>query len=237
MRRLQVSAMIVSAMIAASGGALVSPALAADAPLPPLAPPPAYVVSEFISGWYFRGDFSYRFFGSPGGSLSNVDFINSSYDNALGFGAGVGLKSKWFRADVTVDAANPRFLGSTAFAAPAVNTKVLDVTTLLNAYFDLGTWARVTPYVGAGIGFSYLKVTGFTSASGIAVNSEPIRYDLAWAAMAGLSYAVTRNFLIDTGYRYLHAGSARTDLGAAGAIDYGNMNAHEVRIGMRFLID
>jgi opacity protein-like surface antigen len=224
----------VSAIVVAAGCALTSAAHAAD---PMYAPPPqAFVVSEFLSGWYVRGDFSYRFLAAPGGSIANVGFSNSSYDDALGYGAGVGFKTKWFRADVTVDGSQSRFVGTTPFATPDVTAKVTAVTALANAYFDLGTWSQFTPYVGGGLGLGYLKAAGIKSASGFLINGNP-NYDFAWAMMAGVSYAVTRNFLIDTGYRYLHAGTPKASLIPVGGIDYGAMDAQEVRIGMRFLID
>ena len=33
---------------------------------------------------------------------------------------------------------------------------------MFNGYADLGTWSGVTPYVGAGVGFAYNKLSGFT---------------------------------------------------------------------------
>jgi opacity protein-like surface antigen len=233
MRRLTITAFIVM-----SGWALTSRAQAADPPFPPLsAPEQAFAVSEFISSWYVRGDLGYRFFATPGGSISNANFLGSSYDDAFAFGGGIGFKAKWFRSDVTLEGSRAHFLANTAAATPDVSARITNVTTLLNAYFDLGTWSRVTPYVGAGAGFSFLKATAVDIASPVTINSNPHSYDFAWAATAGLSYAVTRNFLIDTGYRYLHVGSPQSNLANAGLIDYGSANAHEIRMGIRFLID
>jgi opacity protein-like surface antigen len=229
MRRLNLSAIVLTA-----GWALTSAVYAADPAFVP--PPQAFAVREFLSGWYVRGDFSYRFLAAPGGSVAGVGFLNSSYDDALGYGAGFGFKTQWFRTDFTVDGSQSRFRGGTAFATPDVTAKVTPVTALANAYFDLGTWSGFTPYVGAGLGLSYLKVTGTNSASGLVISSNPT-YDFAWAAMVGVSYAVTRNFLIDTGYRYLHAGTPQSTVIPSGTLDYGPMNAQELRIGMRFLID
>jgi opacity protein-like surface antigen len=229
MRRLTALAIVI-----ASGWVFGTAATAADLPFGQ--PQPAYVVSEFLSDWYVRGDLAYRALGAPGGSVAGNSFLNSSYDNAVGYGAGAGFKAKWLRVDVTVDGSQSRFVASSPFAAPDITAKVTDVTALANAYFDLGTWSRVTPYVGAGLGMSYLKATGTNSASGFVISSNP-QYDFAWAGMAGLSYAVTRNFLVDTGYRYLHVGSLKATLAPVGTLDFGVMNAQEVRIGLRYLID
>src|SRR6266404_1916790 len=209
MRRLSVSAIVVAA-----GWGFGSLAYAADPVFEP--PQQAYVVKEFLSGWYVRGDFSYRLVGTPGGSVSSASSFVSSYDDALGYGAGVGYKANWFRADVTA--------------------KVTTVTALANAYLDLGSWSHFTPYVGGGLGFSFLKAAGIRSASGLLINGNPT-YDFAWAVMAGASYEVTRNFLIDTGYRFLHAGAPTATLMPVGTLNYGAIKAHEFRVGPRYMID
>src|SRR6266545_7079192 len=156
MRRL-----IVSSIIAVAGTAL---AHAADLPFP-VAPKPL-VMSEFVSGWYVRGDVGYRFFNAPGGSFAGVDFTSSSFSNGAAFDLGFGFKAKWFRGDLTASyGVRPHFFGATAFASPDVQTRITAITTLFNGYFDLGTWHGLTPYVGAGIGFSWMRPNEFISVS------------------------------------------------------------------------
>jgi opacity protein-like surface antigen len=218
-----------SAIVVAAGCALTSAAYAADLPYAPAQP--AFAVSEFLSGWYVRGDVGYRYFDTPGGRHFNSDFVTSSYDSAPSFGGGFGFKARWFRADVTLDASQSRFVGG--FAMPvAVTACVTEATLLANAYADLGTWWGITPYVGAGLGASVFKTGNLTPAPTI---GQPSTIDFAWAGMAGLSYAVTRNLLVDTGYRYLNGGSPR--ISNSGADSYGTMKAQELRIGLRYLID
>ena len=40
---------------------------------------------------------------------------------------------------------------------PYVTAHLSRTTPMFNAYLDLGNWWGFTPYVGAGIGFSYLQ--------------------------------------------------------------------------------
>jgi len=229
-----------SAIIAAAGMAVAGAAYAADPAFPPtLVSKPLYV-SEFVSTWYVRADVGYRFYNSPGGSVAGVAFDDTSFSNAAAFDLGIGLKASWFRADVTASyGLRPQFSGSTAVARPDVTAKITAITTLLNGYFDLGTWYGLTPYAGAGIGFSWMRSSEFVALSlppaVTAGNSGT--FDLAWAAHAGVAYAVTPNLLIDSSYRFLHIGSPKTNLSSFGAVEYGSMAAHEVRVGLRFLID
>src|SRR5262249_16785875 len=142
--------------------------------------------------------------------------------------------------DVTASYAWPsQFIGNTAAFSPDIRAKVAPITTLFNGYFDFGNWHGFTPYVGGGIGFSWIRPTQFASVSiPVGVNAgNPGHCAFAWAAPAGISFAVSRNLLIDTSYRYLHIGSPSTNLSGVGIVDYGSMDAHEVRAGLRFMID
>ena len=55
-------------------------------------------------------------------------------------------------------------------------------------------------------------------------------FQFAWAAMAGVSYALTRNASIDVGYRYLGFRQG-DDLFAVRHIDDTPLYAQEVRLG------
>ena len=228
-----------STIVAASVMALGA-AHAADPPFLPRLVAKPLVATEFVSNWYVRGDVAYRFYNSPGGSIAGVDFSSSSLSNGAAFDLGIGFKAKWFRGDVTASyGVRPHFFGATAFASPDVQARITAITTLFNGYFDLGTWYGLTPYAGAGIGFSWMRPSEFVALSlppaVTAGNSGT--FDLAWAAHAGVAYAVTPNLLIDSSYRFLHIGSPKTNLSSFGAVEYGSMAAHEVRVGLRYLID
>lgn len=73
------------------------------------------------------------------------------------------------------------------------------MTMMANGYYDfnnLGTWSTiVTPYVGLGLGAAHHEL----SANG-GGNTE---WDVAYAAIAGASYAVTPKLAITADYKYL----------------------------------
>jgi opacity protein-like surface antigen len=226
---------ILSAVIAASGTGL---AQAADLPFPGASQP--LVATEFASNWYLRGDVDYRFYDSPGGGVSGVNFESSSIANNAAFDAGIGYKADWFRVDVTAGyGIRPHFFGTLDGGQTSVQARLTAITTLVNGYFDLGTWWGLTPYIGAGIGFSWMRPSEFVWA--FPIPNVPVTaastFDLAWAAMAGVSYPLGRNLLVDAGYRFLHIGSPKMNLGGLGNIDLGDMSAHEVRVGLRYMVD
>ena len=101
---------------------------------------------------------------------------------------------------------------------------------LINGYVDLGTWYRVTPYVGAGVGLSFGHYQ--TSASYVQANGQHYQvsypdpaygtypstritmrtssgsyYNFAFALMAGIAIDVYDHTKLDIGYRFLDLGS------------------------------
>jgi opacity protein-like surface antigen len=216
--------------------ALTGVATAADMPqLPPVVKEP---VVEFFSPWYVRIDAGYRLNMIDGGSAFGTPFIDSTLRDSGTIGGGVGLKWNWFRTDITFDyGSSPKFEGFFIPNTPSVTAKIATYTTLWNGYFDLGTWWGFTPYLGAGIGFSYLKPSSFAlnPATTAAAQNEG-HWDFSWAGIAGASYAISPAFLLDLNYRYLDIGDTATKVPVFGNVNYGDLTAHEFRFGLRWMV-
>ena len=199
---------------------------------------------ELLSGWYLRGDAGYRWNGG-GPSAANVrsESYRSSYDGTVGF----GYKYQWFRADAIYDFAGPSRVRATTSAAasqPQYTAKITAQTVLVNAYIDFGTWAGLTPYVGAGGGAArlrsqnYVDTTDSPSINGVA--GQGTHQNFAWAAMGGVAYQVAPNWLIDVGYRYLNLGNVPSSGGAGtqtNALVFKSLHTNEARIGVRYLFN
>ena len=131
---------------------------------------------------------------------------------------------------------------------------------LANADVDLGNWSGVTPYVGAGAGVSFNVSRGSvaytiagTGTPYIApidpitllpispvlnrVQSTGANTHFAWNVMAGLGYALNEHATIDLGYRYLNMGRFTGVADSSGAISKKQLTSHEVRLGVRYMID
>ncbi len=120
---------------------------------------------------------------------------------------------------------------------------------LANAYIDLGNWYGVTPYVGAGAGFAWMRTSGALgylqngNASWVAYQTERQTTSPAFAAMAGLSVDLGSGFQLDAGYRYLwvtsNSGPAFTTVAGATAptnLDLRNTGFHQARVGLRWFV-
>jgi opacity protein-like surface antigen len=189
---------------------------------------------EVGSGWYLRGDIGYNFdlqadgdftfrnFDPVTGSYSPGVFDTASLGEQVTWGAGVGYNfTDMVRADVTVDGFRANFDGSTSaaipcFAVPALagtscrsedSAEAAALSFMANGYVDLGTYVGFTPYVGGGLGYTYIDwsslsnsvfcVPGAGACPGALLATSEHEGEQSWrftyAVMAGLAYDVSRN--------------------------------------------
>ncbi len=136
---------------------------------------------------------------------------------------------------------------------PHGNSSIQRLDALANVYVDIGTWSGFTPYVGGGLGMSRLQVTNdvnyfmsnglpyHISTDGFFFNfdrsSDSMRYQFASALMAGVSYQINPELYLDVGYRYINLGTINGLQDANGNSISKTMDAHEARIGLRYMID
>src|SRR5664279_3448938 len=181
-------------------------AQAADMPGYPLPPPQPQYRTSFIdsnNGWYLRGDLGMHW-GLIGGAeqASPPNPTDNSLGNGMTASLGAGIKSNWLRTDVTIDYASPVKYQGTVVAAGDTTAKIQATTALLNGYIDLGTWYRITPYIGAGAGVAYASVSDYVGTAAPPIPGEPAKnqWNFAWAGMAGAAVPISRNMLVDVGY-------------------------------------
>ena len=248
-----------------AGAALLAygalPAAGADIYEPPVVEydPPAVVEygDESYGGWYIRGDIAYRHSKFRGAeyTLYNPPFVSNDFDfgklkGSYSIGGGVGYKiTSHLRTDVTIDwMGKSKFRGQTSgfCNTPVPGTPCTSVDRssysalllLANAYVDLGTWYKITPYVGAGIGGAWVKWNTLHNRTpdGDTYHRGGKNWRFAYALMAGASYCITGNWHADVGYRFSHIQGGRmfhyANNGGPGW-DKG-IFTHEARGGLRY---
>jgi opacity protein-like surface antigen len=155
-------------------------------------------------------------------------------------GLGAGFKWNAIRTDLTVDfAPAASYTGTNSASVGATSAKIQSTNALFNLYYDIGTWARITPYIGAGVGSAHLQVTNYqsTAVPPLTPIADHSLWNLAWAVMAGASYQFLPNLSVDAGYRYLNQGNLDIASDASGSLMLKGLAAHEFRIGLRWMYD
>jgi len=266
---------------AGAAGLISTAACAADLPPPPYQPPPmAYqpppiVVETPLGGWYLRGDvgvgvlsfsdFNYAETNSAFVWPSSWSIVQKDIQDTSIFGVGVGYElNNWLRMDVTGEyrtkaafRATGNYSGATCNGGVGtcfdVNTgNYSAAVTMANVYLDLGTWWCLTPYIGAGVGGAYNRITGIQDNGIISngtvgfgfSNSDSADWNLAWNAQAGLTYNVTNNFKVDLNLRYLRLGSPQSaevycqnTAACPGALyTLSDMSSWDFRLGVRWML-
>lgn len=240
--------------------------------LPAPAPMPEPYVQDFGGSWYLRGDVGVgiqdyaktKVVSITPGAL-NTGFIGrqKSLGDTTFVGAGVGYEfSSWLRFDVTGEYRTKsqwRYLEQDTNFGPGnfnyTTGHMSSVVGLANAYFDLGTWHGLTPFVGGGVGVAHHMFDGVTDqglggyAGGIGIAGRSDTTKFAWALHAGVGYAVSPNLKLELAYRYLNMGDAKagTVVCQGGAASCGvpalttnyklrDIESHDIKIGMRWLL-
>lgn len=230
---------------------------------------PEITVTE-ASGWYLRGDVGYSFNDLrgahfyQGNNVSNglTDFHTAKLKNQFMGGVGVGYQiNNHLRTDLTFDyMGGAKFKGSTkgtcfAGGSSAVPCTSSDQATLrafslmANAYVDLATFGRFTPYIGAGIGGAHVnwgKLKNTSCSDANPANCDPTEWHggksgmrFSYALMAGASIDVTCNLKADVGYRmrYIHKGDMFGYANNGGPGRDKGLYSHEARVGARYVFN
>lgn len=240
-----------------------------------------YVPVEVGSGWYLRGDVGYVFDSSIGDVnytaynpiddiYSSASFTSASIDTDFAWGGGFGYRfTDYFRADATVDGFRADFNGSTVtdLACDPVDpptddttcrsengSEVSAVSVMANGYVDLGTYVGFTPYVGGGLGMSYVSwdslndseycvdgaVDDCTTTGSVGGSSHPGEngWRFTYALMAGVAYDISKNFKLDVGYKYRNIDGGDMfgwdSPNTFGDGSHDNIQTHEVKVGLRY---
>lgn len=234
----------------------------------PEQPPPEPVVAT--GGWYLRGDISYDFMNLRGadffqGNKANnrVDFDSAALDDTGNLGVGVGYQvNDYLRVDTTFDwMFDTDFNGSTHGQSKNTgsacddgckshDTSSLTAYSLMaNAYVDVAHYGLFTPYLGAGIGGTYVKwddlhntscsVTHPERCDGTVDHKGREGWRFTYALMAGTAIDINCNLKADVGYRFRHIEGGDMfgykEKGGPG-FDKG-LDIHEARAGLRWAFD
>lgn len=254
-------------VIGASSGAFAADLLP---PPPPIAPPPPVD----YGGWYLRGDVGVAInqLSNLRSTLDNPTFVvpfptfdQQSIGDSTILGLGVGYQfNSWLRFDLTGEyrtAATYRatssftdIWGLPGLPCGPVGSRCFDVyqaqtrsaVFLANAYFDLGTWYGITPYIGGGVGLANHWFEHFNDfgpqTGGFGYAYDRSQTNFAWAVMAGLGYNVTPNLKLELGYRYLDMGKVASgpifcrSAVCAGERQSFELASHDIRLGFRYAL-
>jgi opacity protein-like surface antigen len=211
-----------------------------------------------VSNWYLKGFLGITSYDLDGISsatfkTSNFDILDTGFEGSGFGGLGLGYQfNSWLRFDVTSEYRNrstfhglDRYEGYGFSGTNHYTATLKSWVTLANAYWDIGCWKGITPYVGGGIGYAKNWVGDYTDVNvpnlGVSYANTHDEGNFAWALHAGVSYDVTQNFTVDLAYRYLDIGDASSgknhayDGSSAGdGLEFDNIHSSDIMLGARW---
>jgi opacity protein-like surface antigen len=179
---------------------------------------------------------------------ANIQSIGNQSDDTWGGSLAVGYDfSKKYNLPIRAELEYAAFSKAKANGVPQgwLNTGVSmshsqrAQTLFLNAYYDIATGTKLTPYVGAGLGAAFIKTKGIELLNGNnnALYDSRTATNFAWNIGVGFGYEITKNVALDVGYRYVDLGKASTKwTNRPGGIDRtqsGGMTQHQIGVGLR----
>ena len=186
---------------------------------------------EIGSGWYLRGDIAYVPSSSAKVRLKGYDWLGTERGDikaTAAYSGGVGYQfTDNIRGDVTIGYRKMKLSGE------PVDAGIWEA--MANAYYDIGNFSGVTPYIGAGLGMANVdyKIGYKDSLTGSNLVDGRDTTRLQWALMAGAAIDVTENIKFDLGYRYARISSG--DVGNLGSLTIADkgLESHQIRAGLR----
>lgn len=165
-------------------------------------------------------------------SKGSVKFSDNVWGGSLAYGIKAGPVRTELELNLKKDAKKD-FRSPYSTAELSVENKFA----MINAYYDINTGTKFTPYIGAGIGIAHLEAQeeGFyvekDGSKRPAIASDS-RNTFAWQIGAGVSYALNDNFNVDFGYRYIDEG--HVSYRDASSINKYEAKSHELSLGVRY---
>jgi opacity protein-like surface antigen len=216
-------------------------------------------------GLYLRADvgLAWQYLGTRPSSLyaglADFHYRTLDIEATRPLGVGIGYRSHdWFRFDLTSEyrsratiRTTPVYGCGTGTCTDPLTSDLRSLVTMLNGYFEIGSWHEITPYLGLGLGLAHhrfgpVTIPASTNNHGAGTTDSRARQRLALSLMAGAAYDLSDRMKLDIGYRYLHAGRIESgsfdcSVIAAPSICNGGtqslrVQSHELRIGLRFLL-
>ncbi|MBP5216119.1 MAG: porin family protein [Alphaproteobacteria bacterium] len=144
--------------------------------------------------------------------------------NVIGSHFAYGLRAGYVRGELEFNTSHNVKRGG-KIAGDYVHLKLRKDSTMANLYLDYRNCSSWTPYIGAGMGMSYVK-TDFRDRG---VKSA---YNLAWQVMTGITYDINSIWALDAGYRFADYGRVRKEI-PNGVVKTSVLD-HEILFGFRY---
>ncbi len=197
-----------------------------------LAPIHAHAAVE--KGWYVGSQLDWSFQDEAEASLSNVtndvDYNTGwGLSGEVGYAWGNGLRTagELVYRNATVD-------GVTGTGAGASGGGLHNTAMMANMYYDIETGTRFTPYIGAGVGGSFVDADNLRTVNGGTFDDQ--RFKLAYQGIVGAAVDLDGNWDFTVDYRYFATPDVKFKTNTVTKGEIQN-SSHNLMVGLRYVFD
>lgn len=184
--------------------------------------------NQYVSGKLTYSDASHDVKWSDEDESGKMKFSDNVWGGSLAYGVKTGAVRTELELNIKQDAEKKVTEGDETTKATMENNSIM-----VNAYYDIDTGTKLTPYVSAGMGVSRLKGAIKWSEPDESGKFSKSKTNFAWQIGAGAAYALTDNVSIDAGYRYTDAGDVNVKNEEGGSNKF-EAQSHEFLLGARY---
>jgi opacity protein-like surface antigen len=187
------------------------------------------------TGWYlsvFAGGVWANSLAADDGSATDGQFFDFDTDMGWLVGATLGTHiTDNLRGEVELSTGSVALTGLTIddVDAGSISDGSASTTYLLgNVWFDIATGSGFTPYIGGGLGASYVTAKG--TADDIPYTVDMAGWGWAYQLGAGVKVDVADNVALDLGYRFKSAVDVNLEGGGDDAV--ADLSSHVLQVGV-----
>ena len=229
-------------LVAFSTGTAYAGSLANQQTEPPIVVAP--VPAPMAVGWGLYGALSFAAI-QPDGEFTQ-DITDSAYESgeidldngygvlgAIGYDLGNGLRIEAELGQLIADSDRLVFPDATApFDKADTDGDVTLTTGMINAWYNVGSFGNVQPFIGGGIGMAKGEIdVDFDLGSNNGISDSDTAF--AWQVGAGFEVPMSNNMSVSASYRYLTSDGLELVDNEDTAID-ADVSTHVVAVGAMF---
>lgn len=193
---------------------------------------PASAKAEYQPGWYIGGDamLPYQVTGDAkvAGVKEDVDYkAGWGLSASVGYGFDFGLRTEGELAYRHAAIDTIKGDGATNVVGGGIHNKAL----MANALYDINLGTRVTPYIGGGVGVSFVDSDNMRAINGLEVDDTKAAF--AYQGIAGVEVALDGPWSLTGDYRYFATPDVKfkTDTDEKAKIQNAS---HNIVLGIRY---
>jgi opacity protein-like surface antigen len=156
-----------------------------------------------------------------GETIQSIDGSGNPFDTGLNYGGAIGYDFGSIRVEGELShlSGNHEHKYSAGDKPASTVTEATATSLMANAWYDVDTGTKFTPYLGGGIGMARVTSAQTVSTAYKTSGYSGTNTEFAYQVGVGVDYSITEEITAGLGYRYL----------ASGDNDF-----HTVNVGMRY---